>query len=80
MESGGAEELGAVSVRGEVVIGEVASSLSSTTLALTVAAEEEYSESSSEGVRRKTTFLGGVESNLNRSVKPLIRLQRIYNF
>ena len=70
MESGGAEELGAVSIRSEVVVGEVASSSSSTTLASIVAVEEEYSESSSEGVRRKTSFLGGVESNLNLSVKP----------
>ena len=59
-----------MSIRGEVVVGEVASSSSSMTLAFTVAAEEEYSESLSEGVRRKTTFLGGVESNLNLSVKP----------
>ena len=41
MRSGGAEELGVVSIRGEVVVGEVTSSLSSMTLALTVAAEEE---------------------------------------
>ena len=70
MRFGGAEELGAVSMRGDVVVGEVASCSSSMTLALTVAAEEEYSESSSDGVLRKTTFLGGVESNLNLSVKP----------
>ena len=70
MRFGGAEELGAVSIRAEVGGGEVASSLSSMTLALTVAVEEEYSESSSEGVQRKTTFLGGVESNLNLWVKP----------
>ena len=70
MRFGGVEELGVVSIRGEVVVGEVASSSSSMTLAFTVAAEEEYSESSSEGVRRKTAFLGGVESNLNLSVKP----------
>ena len=70
MESGGAEELGAVSIRAEVVVGEVASSSSSMTLALTVAAEEEYSEFLSEGVRRKTSFLGGVDSNLNLYVKP----------
>ena len=38
---GGAEELGAVSIRAEVGGGEVASSWSSMTLALTVAAEEE---------------------------------------
>ena len=68
--SGGAEGPGAVSRRGEVMVGEVASSSSSTTLATTVAAEDEYSESSMEGVRRKTTFWGGVESNLKRLVKP----------
>ena len=70
MRFGGAEELGAVSICGEDVVGEVASSSSSITLALTVAAEEEYSESSRDGVRRKTAVLGGVESNLNLSVKP----------
>ena len=69
MVFGGAEELGAESKHAEGGGGEVASSSSSMTLALTVAAEE-YSESSSEGVRRKTAFLGGVESNLNLSVKP----------
>ena len=41
MRSGGAEELGAVSIRGDIVVGEVPSSLSSMTLALTVAAEDE---------------------------------------
>ena len=70
MRFGGAEELGAVSIRAEVGGGEVASSVSSRTLALTVATEEEYYESSRDGVRRKKTFLGGVESNLNLSVKP----------
>ena len=60
---GGAEELGAVSMRAVVGGGEVASSSSSITLALTVAAEEEYSESSRDGVLRKTAFRGGVESN-----------------
>ena len=67
---GGADELGAVSIHAEVGGGEVASSASSRTLALIVAVEEEYSESSRDGVRRKTTFLGGVESNLNLSMKP----------
>jgi len=38
---GGAEELGAVSIHGDVVVGEVASSSSSMTLALTVVAKEE---------------------------------------
>ena len=67
---GGADELGAVLMRAVVGGGEVASYSSSITLALTVDAEEEYSESSREEVRCKTAFLGGVESNLNRSVKP----------
>ena len=71
MRFGGAEELGVVSTGAEVGGGEVASYASSKTLAFTVAAEEEYSESSRDGVRRKTAFLGGVESNLNLSVKPL---------
>ena len=67
---GGADELGADSTRAEGGGGEVASSSSSITLAFTVAAEEEYSESSRDGVLRRTSFLGGVESNLNLSVKP----------
>ena len=67
---GGADELGAVSMRAEVGGGEVASSSSSITLAFTVAAEEENSESSRDGVLCRTTFHGGVESNLNLSVKP----------
>ena len=67
---GGADELGAVSMRAEVGGGEVASSSSSITLALTVAAEDENSESSSEGVRHSTVLRGGVESNLKRSEKP----------
>ena len=66
----GVEELGAVSRRAEVGGGEVATSSSSITLAFTVAAEEENSDSSREGVRRSTTLRGGVESNLNLSVKP----------
>ena len=70
MVFGGAEELGAESKHAEGGGGEVASSSSSITLAFTVAAEEENSESSREEVRCKTAFLGGVESNLNRSVKP----------
>ena len=60
---GGADELGAVLMRAEVGGGEVASSSSSITLALTVAAEEEYSESSRDGVRRRVAVRGGVESN-----------------
>ena len=70
MVFGGAEELGAVSKRAKGGGGEVASSLSSITLAFTVAAEEENSESSSEGVRRSTALRGGVESNLKRPEKP----------
>ena len=61
---GGADELGAVLMRAVVVGGgEVASSSSLITLAFTVATEEEYSESSRDGVLRKTAFRGGVESH-----------------
>ncbi len=67
---GGADELGAVSMRAELGGGEVASSSSSMTRAFTVAAEEENSESSRDGVRRSTVLLGGVESNLKHSEKP----------
>ena len=67
---GGAEELGAVSMRAKVGGGEVASSSSSITLAFTVAAEEENSESARDGVHRSTVLLGGVESNLKRLDKP----------
>ena len=67
---GSAEELGAESKRAEGGGGEVASSSSSMTLAFTVAAEEENSESSRDGVLSRTAFHGGVESNLNLSVKP----------
>ena len=56
MEFGGAEGPGAVSRRGEVVVGEVASSSSSMTLALTIAAEDEYSKSLRDGVRGKKAF------------------------
>ena len=70
MVFGGAEELGAESKHAEGGGSEVASSSSSITLAFTVAAEEENSESSRDGVRRRTAFRGGVESNLNLSVKP----------
>ena len=45
---GGADELGAVLIRADGGGGEVASSWSSMNLAFTVAAEDEYSESSSE--------------------------------
>ena len=65
-----AEELGAVSKRAEGGGSEVASSSSSITLAFKVATKEENSESSRDGVRRNTALRGGVESNLNRSVKP----------
>jgi hypothetical protein len=60
---GGAGELGAVSMRAVGGGGEVASSSSLITLAFTVAAEQEYLESSRDGVLRKTAFHGGVESN-----------------
>ena len=65
---GGADELGAVVIRAEG--GEVASSSSSITLAFTVVAEEDYSESSRDGVQRRTAVRGGVESNWNLSLKP----------
>ena len=67
---GNADELGAVSMRAKVGSSEVASSSSSITLAFTVAAEEENSESSRDGVHRSTVLLGGVESNLKHSEKP----------
>ena len=70
MVFGGAEELGAVSKHAEGGGSEVASSSSSITLAFTVAAEQENSESSRDGVRRSIALRGGVESNLNLSVKP----------
>ena len=70
MVFGGAEELRAVLKRVEGGGGEVASFLSSITLAFTVAAEEENSESSRYGVHRNTALRGGVESNLKRSEKP----------
>ena len=67
---GGADELGAESKHAEEGGGEVASSSSSITLAFTVAAKEENSESSRDGVRRSTALRGGVESNLKRPEKP----------
>ena len=70
MVFGGAEELGAELTRAEGGGGEVASSSSSITLAVTIAAEEENPESSRDGVPSSTSLQGGVESNLNRSVKP----------
>ena len=70
MVFGGAEELGAELKHAEGGGGEVALSSSSITLAVTVAVEEENSESSRDGVPRSTALRGGVESNLNRSVKP----------
>ena len=70
MVFGGAEELGAVLKRAKGGGGKVASSSSLITLAFTVAAEEENSESSRDGVRRSTALRGGVEANLNCSVKP----------
>ena len=65
---GGADELGAMVIHAEG--GEVASYSSSMTRAFTVAAEEENSESSRDGVRRSKVLLGGVESNLKHSEKP----------
>ena len=56
MVFGCAEELGAVSKRAEGGGGEVASSSSSITLAVSVAADEENSESSRDGVRRSMPF------------------------
>ena len=67
---GGVDKLGAVSTRAEGGGGELASSSSSITLAFTVAAEEENSESSRDGVHRSIVLLGGVESNLKHSKKP----------
>ena len=52
MEFGGAEGPDAVSRCSVAMVGEVASSSLSTTLATTVAAEDERSESSIEGVWR----------------------------
>src|SRR5215216_5196983 len=43
------------------------------TLATTVAAEDECSESSIDGVRHQLAFCGGLESNLKLSVKPSSR-------
>ena len=73
MEFGGKEGPGAVSICSEAIIGEVELSSSSKTLATTVAAEDEYLESSMEGVRRQLAFWGGLESNLRPSVKPSLR-------
>ena len=70
MVFGGAEVLGAESTRAEGGGGDVVSSSSSIILAFTVAADEENSESSSDGVSRSTALRGGVESNLNCSLKP----------
>ena len=68
MLDGGADELGAVLIRAEG--GEVALYSSSMTRAFTVAAEEENSESSRDGVHHSTVLIGGDESNLKRSEKP----------
>ena len=70
MVFGGAEELGEELKCAEGGGGEVASYSCSITLAFTVAAEEENSESSRDGVRHSTALRGGVESNLKRSEKP----------
>ena len=73
MELGGAEGPDAESWCSEAIAGEVASSSSSMTRATTVGAEDEYSESSSEGVQHQLAFGGGLESNLKPSVKPSSR-------
>ena len=73
MEFGGAEGLGAVSRCSEAMVGEVASSSSSTTLATTIGAYDEYSNSSMEGVRRHLAFWGGLESNLKAFVKSYLQ-------
>ena len=70
LDFGGAVKPGAVSRCGEAMVGEVASSSSSTTLATTVAAEDECSKSSIDGLRCQLAFCGGLESNLKSSVKP----------
>ena len=58
---------------GEAMVGEVASSSSSMALATTVGAEDEYSESSIDGVRCHLVLRGGLESNLKPSAKPSSR-------
>ena len=70
LEFGGVEGPGAESIWSADMVFKVASSSSSTTLATTVAAEDEYSKSSREGVRRQLALGGGLESNLKLSVKP----------
>ena len=70
LEFGGANGPGAVSRCTAALVGEVASSSSSTTLATIVAAKDEYSESSIEGVGRQLADCGGLESNLNFPMKP----------
>ena len=72
MEFGGAESRCSVAI-----VGEVASYSSLTTFATTVAAEDEYSESSSEGVWRQLALGGGLESNLKPSVKSHLREDRL---
>ena len=73
LEFGGADGPDAVSRCSAAMVGEVALSSSSTTLTTTVAAKDERSESSIEGVRRQLAFCGGLESNLKPSVKPSSR-------
>ena len=70
MELGGAEGPDVESWCSETITGEVASSSSSMTRATTVGAEDEYSESSREGVGCQLADCGGLESNLKRNVKP----------
>ena len=77
LEFGGAEGPGAMLRCSVSIAGEVASSSSSTTFAKTVIAEDEYSESSSEGVWRQLALGGGLESNLKPSVKSHLREDRL---
>ena len=73
LEFGGADGPDAVSRCSVNIVGEVASSSSSMTLATIVAAEDEYSESSIDGVRRQLALRGGLESNSKPSLKPSSR-------
>ena len=63
LEFGGVEGPGAESICSADMVGEVVLSSSSTTLATTVAAKDEYSESSREEVWRQLALGGGLESN-----------------
>jgi len=61
LELGGADGPGAESWCSEAIAREMASSSSSTTLATIVAAEDEYSKSSMEGIERHDAACGGLE-------------------